>query len=627
MMNVRMISLAVSLSTAVGFCARAEADDHPGAPPDGDEPPETKVGDLNTTLQSKADAAWQYQKKLITDYYSSGRSTGAEATGMALVAGEAMQTAGQLIVDRASQAAYAQLSTKLIDWLQCTRTGPKGERVTFFPETCQVIQSLRLQDLAMASEKLRASITADALAWLGWTPPAPLAASRERKATALVAARRAVSLARVDTTDGALVTGPLDFLRDGLERRIVPLLNWPIEAITGHSAEVELRSIVDRALHELQGDSGKKFCMLKSQDRVFAGAALAFAACASQSTDTCSIMLFVEQLDDGCPVCDGCAPHYTRPQLSYAQSIAGHLLEAYALTKGGQPDGQARLRAASEATFEIACMYAVKQDGGDAAKEADKEGYVCKVFSDQELKDKKVDRWPLATTEQVALGRDLVRAAIEQDAAELAAIVIRAAQRILPDVTKRDEPKALRTLATIASYAATYASDETADDAHRQRTALLESLTRDMTVRTDRGGDWIISVGGALRGVGGARIGRSVNGERPTALTSPLSLTLGFGVDRLSATRRDGLHLEASVFDLGQYLAWDEGAKVQTPDLEAVLSPALTAAYFWGREIPFYLGATVGYSPRYEFTAGDKPRGSFNIGLTLGAYVPLFDFN
>ena len=173
-----------------------------------------------------------------------------------------------------------------------------------------------------------------------------------------------------------------------------------------------------------------------------------------------------------------------------------------------------------------------------------------------------------------------------------------------------------------------YTSGASPEDAHKQRTALLESLTRDMTVRTDRGGDSIFSLGGSLRVVGGGRIGRSVDGKHPAALASPLSLTLGFGLDYLFADSRNGIHLEAGVLDLGQYLAWDEGLKLSTPDLGAALSPSFTIAYFWHRELPVFLGATVGYTPSYDFTAdGSKPHGAFNAGVTLGVYVPLFDVN
>lgn len=535
---------------------------------------------------------------------------------VASVAGEAAQILGQIVSDRASQTAYALLTRKLLGWMHCHAEQAAAATTPFmtFPFTCVVIENLRLQDLALASALVRQALAADALAFLLPDPRPNQPASAQPASAPPAPSRDGVAVQRSTfgaSSEPARSTSlePFTFLRAGLKRRLVPLLSRPLEVLTGRSAEVEIRDIVDQALAKIASNNTEAFCALKNQDRVLGTAALAFAACELRGSDMCPVMQYVRELDATCTA------HLATAQLTYAQSIAGHLFDARFLQKADthEADGKERLIAASEAAFEIACMYAVPVDDGT--------GYECRV-------DESAHGAPLAATETVALARDLVRAALDRDGAGLAAVIIRTAVRVLPPANERSEPKAIRALATIAAYTATYTSTDPSKDAHQQRTALLESLTRDMTVRTDRGGDVIVGLGGALRGVGGVRMGRSTDGSRPTAIASPLSLTLGFGLDYLFERNTQGLHLEVSVLDLGQYLALDEGGKVTTPDLSVALSPSFTIAYFWQRNIPLYIGATVGYTPSYDFAPdGDQPQGAFTAGLTLGAYVPLFDFN
>lgn len=547
-----------------------------------------------------------------------------DPTSPTAVIGEAAQILGQIVVDRASQAAYVLITKKLLHWMHCHPEDGGEPAVMSFPATCKVIDSLRAQDLAMTPGTLQQALAGDALAFLTGKLKDTRAVPRSL-VPGTPAAGRAVMPAALTTTPssantparGDLVTLPTIF--QGGVQRLVPLLARPLEALTGRSAEVEVRNMVARGLEGIAGRTTDAFCSpdLKDQNRVLATSALAFAACEldkTTRTTACPVMQYVTKIDASCAKEVGLKP----AQLLYAQSLAADLVDALTLTSAApqQATGKDRLVAATSATFKIACMYAV--DG------AGENGYECRVLDKQDCsKDQ------LENTEVVALARDVARAALDRDGAGLAAVIVRAVVRCLPNPdTVTAEHKALRALATIAAYASTYTSPQPDRDAHQQRTALLESLTRDMTVRTDRGGDVIVGLGGALRGVGGVRIGRSHAGERPLAATSPLSLTLGGGVDWLFERREQGLHLELSVLDLGQYLAWDEGAKVTTPDLATALSPSVTLAYAWHRDLPVYVGITVGYTPRYDFAPdGDKPRGSFNAGVTAGIYVPLFDFN
>jgi hypothetical protein len=508
-----------------------------------------------------------------------------QANGAADVASETAQILGQIVVDRASQAAYAHLARKLTAWLHC------GEADGHFAATCTIVRDLRVQDLAMAPGQLRRSLAADALAWAG-----------------------------MDAAKGHAGTGGIDpvaLIASTIEARVLPLLDRPADAISGRAAEVVLRPLVDRGLAIVEAKATAGFCALSNQDRVLATAAAAFAACELQNPGdgACEIMRLAETFDRSCK--ESSPGRLAPAHLAYAESIAGHLLDALSLKKDGAPDGNRRLAAAADATFEIACMYAVPGD--------DDSGYRCAL--DPAAHDAHTK--PLTAAEKVAVARDVVGAALDRDGAAMVAAIARAAIRILPAPDAATEPKALRVLATVAAYSATYAGSSAPDDAHKQRTALLESLTRDMTDRTGRGGDAIISLGGALRLVGGGRFGHQVDGRRLDALASPLSLPLGFALDVLEETHARGLHAELSLLDLGQYLAWDEGGKVARPDLANAFAPTLTVGYAWGRELPFYVAATAGISPNFDFApdTSDKPRGALTIGVAFGIYVPLLDLN
>jgi hypothetical protein len=558
-------------------------------------------------------------RDVIAEYLGRSGATddGFRATSAMAITGEAVQILGKIVADRASQAAYALLQSKLVAWMKCRDDKGKDNPQGHFPSTCHVIGDLRLQDIAMAPAELRAALVQDGLALLDRrsAAPAPAPAPAPQGAAGPAAAVQPVFAARAEAVaaQGPLIGDVREFLRRGIERRLQGLLDRSPGRLPGHAAEIEIRDVVDNTLRAIERRGADAYCKLTDKDRVLGAAALAFASCAVENRPReCPVVHRVARVEEACQA----DQRLTAPQLGHAQSIAGHLLDAYTLQKDTvSADLQGRIVAAAEATFEIACMYAVPANGRDA-------GYQCKVD------ESKHGDTPLATAEKVALARELVIGVLERDGTSLVAVVIRAASRVLPDPASRSEPRALRALASIAAYAATYTSDAPPDSAHQQRTALLESLTRDMTARTNRGGDTIVSLGGALRVVGGGRIGRTVGDTRPTAVASPVSLTLGLGLDYLFDGSRRGIHVEAGVLDLGQYLAWDEGLDLATPDLAAALSPSLTIAYFWQRELPIFVGATAGYTPSYEFgTDATRPNGAFHVGATLGVYVPLFDFN
>ena len=493
----------------------------------------------------------------------------------AAIAGEAAQIVGQIVVDRASQAAYALLSSHLQLWLRCASSKPDS----YFPATCTALAGLRLQQLATAPAVLQQAVVSDVTAFvLERLPVLGNGTSVVRE-----------TLARL------------------IVRRIVPLLGRSLEGLTGRPAELEVHALIAQALAEIAEQSQAPYCGLAVKPRVVATAALTAAACELAGKPACPVAQYAAKLDAACEA------RLSSGQLRYAQEVAADLVDALTLA-AVTPQvavGKERLAAAVEAAFKVACLYAAAGDDADA--------FDCKVSGAKGS--------AMTAPEVVALLHDAVRAALDRDGAALGVVIVRALARAVTEPSA-DERKAVRVLATLAAYAASYTTSQPDRDGHAQRTALLEGLTRDLTVRTERGGDTIVGLGGSLRAVGGIRVGRAVDGARPTAPASPLALSLGASVDWLWASRAQGVHVELGILDLGQYLSWDEGAKVSTPDLAAALAPSIAVGYAWGRELPLFVGVTAGYAPRYDFAPdGDKPRGAFTLGATVGVYVPLLDLN
>lgn len=522
--------------------------------------------------------------------------TSYQTNGGASVLAETAQIAGQIVADRASQAAYQLLRDKVQAWLRCGKTG------TPFVATCRTVAELRLQDLAMAPAVLQSALVADIVGLAVDKAPAP-------PAGAALGAK-----AVIERTIAA----------------VVPLLAGSADVYTPRTADAMLRAYRQAGLGELHAqvkvhpidttiaaegrtkeENPQCWPDGDPRDRVLALATYAVTTCELRGATNCPVGAIVSAYVARCP------DAFTADQVTMAASIAGHMQDAVSLdgppgsSGTSQPDGKARLRAVVEATFDLACLYASAASGP----------YVCTLDA--------ASSGTITGPEAVAMLRSVVVAAMDRDGQALVTAVSAALARF-PDRAPPAAAKALRVIATIAAYAASYTSAEGADEAHKQRTRLLESLTRDMTDRTDRGGDTIFSVGGSLRAVVGGRVGnRDDAGDRPREFWGPLSLPLGFALDVLHRDSRRGFHFELSIVDLGGYLSWKDGAQVAEPELSDALAPAVTAGYFWGRELPFYAGLTFGVSPGFDFTpddGGDRA-GAFNLGVTAGIYVPLLDLN
>jgi hypothetical protein len=220
----------------------------------------------------------------------------------------------------------------------------------------------------------------------------------------------------------------------------------------------------------------------------------------------------------------------------------------------------------------------------------------------------------------LALAQALVVGAVGGDAQAVILVLQKVIEVELAEYRELDS-RALRFIAALLDYAATYTDDAGAKEAHERRTKVLESLTREMTDRTGRQGDTIVSFGGSLRLTGGTRFRGSDH-----TLFGPLGLPLGFGLQSYRPKGGAGWHLELGILDLGQYVAFQKGGEVQEPKLADALAPSLSVGRFWGQELPWFVAATAGYSPHYRFEDTSR-RGAWFVGVAFGIYVPLFDLN
>jgi hypothetical protein len=203
------------------------------------------------------------------------------------------------------------------------------------------------------------------------------------------------------------------------------------------------------------------------------------------------------------------------------------------------------------------------------------------------------------------------------------------AQRIVQASGDTDDARAefsgrqrvLTLLAAAGKYAATTKSTGNSEGVQATRERIIKELIVRMVTRSSRTSGLVLSHGGNLGALGGVRTDAS--GSRQAAF--PLQLGLGFGFQSYH-TGTVGFHGMLTALDVGQYMTVDSGSlKVQTPETESAVLLGITLG-IWGlsRETPFYLAPYAAASPFVKSVEG-KP--TYQVGLAIGAYIPLIDFN
>jgi hypothetical protein len=522
------------------------------------------------------------------------------AQGLEDVAADALQALGQVVADRASAQAYSLVKSRLETLLGCApdptpnaasaapvaSAPPAAPAVPTatqklikptFPATCKVLGPLRMEDIATSRDALLGAIAQDGLSYLQNVQGSLTDDQKKAEEIGAAAVIGAVVIPLIvrpkllaDSTQAQAIVGALESYVDK------------------HSSDINLENKAQRAI---------------------AAGVLAYTRCVYEAA-----------APQGAPVAscsfsaysDSYAGDDPETQIA-ARALAAQLIAIATLNNAqGQPDALERVIHAVDTIFASSCMLAQASEKTPPPLE-----FKCPAPPDA------VDLTNIPPTAWLSFGQPIVDAALERDSNALVASIAQALEAFSAAEYAADHRRAFLLIGSLVQYAATYAGQTStnAQQLQDQRTEILESLTEAMTDRTARDGDNIWSFGGSLRMVGGLRIG----GTSPAVL-SPLSLPLGIGFDHVSGGAA-GVHLEFSPIDLGQYISYDNKTEVQTPKVADAVAPSFTIAAGWGRSMPLVLGATFGYSPSFRLDPNKDTRGTFNVGATLGIYVPLIDMN
>lgn len=498
---------------------------------------------------------------------------GSAQVGAGDVAAEALQILGQIVVDRASTKAYRLLEEKLKQLLGCADAAPK------FPRSCAALESLRIQDLAMAPNVLAEALGADLL---------------EQAVTRWPASENGTSE-----------------LREAFRQGILPWL-----AKDGPANEAQVRVALGVLSNEV-ARSSTPLPAMKPGERALAIAVLAFAECSRSDNDepvtnkqlaACDITALVEKYGSGSP-----------DAKDAALALATRLITVASATN----TDKARVRLAIDTFFATACMLQRTSPVAELS---------CPLIESLPPPPKPLDAlgaisFSAALADAVA-AKDWVRLVVV--GSKLVAFVEGACTSCAETSAQRQ--RALRFMAALLDYAGTYAPSpdgegkDDAGSAHAQRTKILESLTEEMTDRTGREGDDVFAIGGALRLLAGARIGVS----RPGAsFAGPLSLPLGVSYTHIPKRENAwGVHVQLDAVDLGNYVALDNEPNVKTPKLGDAFAPGLTVGLAYGPSFPLVVGLSANYMPAFELDPDRKDKkGAITAALSLGVHVPLLDLN
>jgi hypothetical protein len=530
--------------------------------------PAASTGELGTA-QAALDT-FRSERRGIT---SATRALGGAQIGAGEVAAEALQILGQIVVDRASTKAYRLLEQKLKQLLGCTDPSPK------FPRTCSTLDSLRLQDVAMAPDVLAQALGTDTL----------------EQAVARWPAERSAGL------------------RAAFRLGIQPWLTRG-----GVSGDAQVRLALGALLNEVARGTAT-LAEMTAAERALAIAVLAYADCVKSDhgpvtrneVAACDIIALVEKYAAGAG------------DARDAALALGTRLLTIAAAGDGNSD---RIRFAVDTFFVTACMLERTPSIADLS---------CPAFETLPLPPK-----PLDTLGALSFSAAIADAIAARDWARLVVVGSKLVGFVEGGCASCEETaaqrrRALRLMAALLEYAGTYGSGEATENhgdtgagksAHAQRTKILESLTEEMTDRSGREGDDVFALGGALRLLAGARIGVSRSGG---SFAGPLSLPLGISYTHIP--RREnawGIHVQLDAVDLGNYLALDNEPNVKTPKLGDAFAPGVTLGVAYGPSFPLVIGFSGNYMPAFVLDPDHRDeKGAVTAAVTFGVYVPLLDLN
>lgn len=567
--RVLLVVLATMLSIPIEVSAAA--DPQPGDPPrtpfDKTAPADslrpTAVDTLEMLLPEEALEAYVASCMAPRLEFLSGEAHGANA-----MANQFVQAVAQVVMDRASFAAYDMLKARIMDLLDCKPEGdcvssPDSTQVTWC-ETCRVLGSLRLEEITMSRDAFQVALAHD------------------------------------------LVTGSSGRVETPARDVLAPCLNLLLETAwapkrpqTSDFAALVADQIVIYALSRCaeQRDERTKALLL---------AAIAFRKGMERASqvggfENVPMIQFLEAINRR--ITPSPFPDETSEGYRSALRLALQLQRAVTLKIGTMEDPRGRMDSAIEAAF-LAARLLLKQ--GDKAEE-------------------------LRELRSLEILHALVRAIQLQDPNALA-VAAQAVLAKAPADAKEDHLQAMRYASAVLLYAQTYAdSGASGAEGQERRTRVLSSLVLDRKARMGKAvlslsGSFRGTVGNSI-----PRQRDPTTGKRDDATFVAPTLAIGPAVDWYGCNGL-GLHLEIGVLDLGRYVAYEDNrGTVHDPVLADALAPSVFLGYFapaLGKRYPLCIGVHCGYSPNYSYAKENRLHGgAINIGGSIGVSVPLFDFN
>ncbi|HEX6764565.1 MAG TPA: hypothetical protein VF103_03785, partial [Polyangiaceae bacterium] len=509
----------------------------PAAQPPAEQP---KADEKKADEKKAAETPEAARSRMVKEYFekTSVKLNRAESGG---IASETLQILGQIVADRASGAAVELLTNRLLTELHCVDDEGKP-RKTDFPRTCVALQSVRLQDLAGASDSLRAALVADGLAYV--RAHAPKYVGMQPAALDPGAA----ALASLGDSQREAVRIGLDLLTTAL-----PEILRTQRGMDAPVASAAARRLMDQGLLYLRDGVKASRVYREELEKLTRGqktvltAALGFSQCVvANQMNECPTGEFVRKAAEALSVSDDAE------LLVRAEALLIHVLAALTARADEKPLWRQRVSHAVDATFDATCLLI------DTSTSTAEPLQSCPAEAPTSK--------PTDAFGWLSAGHYLLIAAIDGDVSGILSGI-----GVFFD---GDERKGLRLLGGVIRYAETYTGpDAKSADAHERRVKLLEDLTSEMTDRSARDGDVVWSLGGALMAVVGGRI--PLEKHEKAAVYGPIGLPIGIGVQKVGG----GIHAAVGIVDLGQYVAWEPGLEVAEPDLEDALAPSLTLGY------------------------------------------------
>jgi hypothetical protein len=553
------------------------------------------------------------QTMTLKDYYDEYvgnvpiTSSGAAANkgiqhGLTGLAEDALQAIGQIILDRATNAAFDLLKKRMLDFLKCNETGCSTDQWCF-PETCKVIGNIRFQELVTARNVLYKGFIRDVFFNISKKID-KLNLTGEEKQVMLLLKGIILDVLLEKLTN---INRPLDSISIGISTE--RFIDFFIRRLKDHKTikkEILNTSLaaltVWKARAELQGNKFNKASMKPFLDEI------------------------LKNLGGSHPLLPSPGSNEYFRALKTADLLHESIVLAASVTSENMTNAwNDLLDILSETAYYIVAP-------------SDKSG---KVKEYQEAKHDFINKTAdlKNATHILFITEDILEGAINKDINTIiytVSMVLKYYETIKYKNDKANSKvaklrrRAIKMIGVVLLYAQTYADKDLDEQAAQaKRTQLISSLVTDRKVREHSG---VFSFGGSLRGIlqlNSWKKGIDEATGKKKSTYGPYSLAIGLGFDYYLG-KTLGIHLEFDIVDLGHFTSFDGGTGVvEKPRLSDVFAPSGTAGLFFDiGGYPLYIGGIYGYSPKYYNAENNiAKKGTLNFGFTLGIYIPLFDFN